>query len=105
MQRMKNAAGRAATTATTNRQQGYRPPKSKSTKSSPRARRVGTERGNPTSLRLTWSDRAALNLLALAGNLQEAHHLTMAERQGGWTVFDRVLRRFIDAIHSSRELS
>jgi len=50
--------------------------------------------------RETSRDRAALTLLALAGNLQRSVHLTRAERTTGWGVFEMLLTRFVEIRHA-----
>jgi hypothetical protein len=46
---------------------------------------------------MTWRDRAALSLLALAGNLQSGRHLSRSERTQAWGIFEALLLRFIDS--------
>ncbi len=80
----KKAAGRAATAATTTRQsESYTPPRGASSETH----------------RTAWLDRAAAVLTALVVNLQEATHLSPAERETGWVIFEELLGRYVVAKH------
>ena len=93
MQRVKNAAGRAATTATTNRRSVYPSRNEKST----RHRRISPRSANRQ--KQTPRDRTALTLLCLAGSLQRSIHITPDDRRYGWVLFAELLRYFVGLCH------
>lgn len=96
----KKAAGRAATAARTNQPRPYhtKPAKSRPCRKIPPGRpdrRPPQPPANATAQAMTWTDRAALSMLALAGNMQEGQHLSARDRAQGWGVFAALCRRFV----------
>ncbi len=83
MQRMKKAGGGNPPATTTRQSEFYSRPHPASS-----AARCGA-----------WLDRAAVVLAGLLANLQEAIHLSPAEREGGWAVFAELLAHYVTAKH------
>jgi len=78
--------------------------KRKATRNYPNSRPMSTYRpkipqraaNRTTKTQMTWRDRAALSLLALAGNLQAAQHLSRRDEVQGWGLFSVLLQEFIE---------
>jgi hypothetical protein len=51
---------------------------------------------------MTWRERAALSMMALAGNLQQSRHLSPRDRARAWGLFAALLARFVDSRHAGK---